>query len=234
VAIFCFYKFFPVIGGGALVINTPGLDPGQGFSRPAPLDFVAKTVLKAMLENIGGARVLKAIKSSLARGPRYSKDELPAPSVGLPDMPGHLYFSPKFRDARISIISRYMLRSFNVARCIEIRHRNYVHFLRLLNDSEQITPLFPDLPEGVCPLSFPVIVRDRDRVCAELNQAGIPASPWWVGYHAGLSWDEFENARFLKESILSLPLHQFLDDRHIAHISNVLKSVVSGEEIYGS
>lgn len=142
-------------------------------------------------------------------------------------MPGDYYFKPEFRDARMSIFSRYLLRSFNVARCIEIRRRNYMHFLCHLRDSEQSMPLFSDLPEGVCPLSFPVIVCDRDRVCAELNRSGIPATPWWAGYHQDLPWDGFENARFLKNSVLSLPSHQFLDERHVTHISDVLKSVVS-------
>ena len=43
-----------------------------------------------------------------------------------------------------------------------------------------------------------VLVDQRRWWCSALNAAGVAVSPWWEGYHRGLEWSDFPEARALK------------------------------------
>jgi dTDP-4-amino-4,6-dideoxygalactose transaminase len=96
----------------------------------------------------------------------------------------------------------------------------------MLSDPKDFKILYADLPEGVCPLSFPVIISNRDELILKLRQLSIDAVAWWKGYHKGLKWDEFPEARFLKDNVLTLPVHQDLSDEDINYIGKNFLQVI--------
>ena len=97
IAVFCFYKFLPVLAGGALAINASDVAGTPSFERPPPAGVVARRVARAGLAaGLGRGRstaILRRLRPPAAD---------PIVAEGLADMPGHYYFDPALQGARIS------------------------------------------------------------------------------------------------------------------------------------
>lgn len=216
VAFFCFYKYFPVNAGGALVANRADL-PLPVFAKAPPLRPAVKLLVQAAAASLLGDRGIAALKALRRKRPAPPRD----PAI-LPDMPGDYYFDPALIGTRISVLAARPLAGVDVEAAIALRRRNYRAYLDLLTGLEGVRPLFPDLPEGVCPLNMPVLIRNRDQITAELLQAGIAVAPWWGGYHKALDFKPFAEARYLKDHVLALPLYPGLEPQHLQDIVALL------------
>lgn len=230
ISVFCFYKFFPVIGGGALVLNASGLGEADPFPRPAPAKTVAKSALRGVLPRLPfGRAVLNArARRAGAAAPEKAAGAGPetGPETGLEDMPGHYYFDPDLRGRRIAGLTARALAGFDIPGAIAARKANWRAYRERLDGVAGVTPLYPDLPEGACPLSLPLLIRNRDAAAQALQRQGIPATPWWAGYNRNVEWDNMGDAAALKDGVLSLPLHQYLGADHIAHICATLRPLL--------
>jgi perosamine synthetase len=138
------------------------------------------------------------------------------------DIPANYYYHESLTDRAMSRLTKRLLESFSVERIIEKRRKNYYSYLELLDGLRTVKPFRTELPDGVCPLCFPVFVSDRNRICNKLNEVSISAIPWWAGYHQDLNWEEFPDCCFLKENLLALPLHQKLGRDHIEFIAGTI------------
>jgi len=221
ISVFCFYKFFPVLAGGALVINDSSISEEVRFDSPPPVGFISKRILREGLRLVLGPERADAALKRL-KNTRHNQDIQTAPitpTVAIrPDMPAHYYFDPCLANARISGFTARHLRSFDMADTIARRRENHQTYLDAFCDIPGVTPIFYNQPVGTCPLSFPVLVNNRDVLAAKLVEDGIPASPWWAGYNSNLDFSDHPEACYLKDHVLSLPLHQYLTERHIRHI----------------
>lgn len=225
VSVFCFYKFFPVLAGGALVLNAPDLARAPDFSGTAPGKMVAKRLLRAGLGSVLGAERAAGLMRRL-KGQGTSEPVLAATSA--PDMPKHYYFDPALKDARITTFTARALSGFDVAGAIATRRANYSRFLHTLAGVPGLEPLFPTLVPGAVPLSLPVRVgAGRNALVAALQAEGITATPWWSGYnrHLDFSGPNLAAARALKDGVLSLPCHQYLGPTQIDHIAARLRDL---------
>ena len=211
IALFCCYKFFPVIGGGILVVNGDTLPEPPGFDRPPP----AGPLARALLRGLAGP---------LRRKMRRGADALPSPAGAQPDMPGHYYFDPSLRDRRIFAPVLRALGSVDVAATIRRRRDNALALQVALDGMVGVTPLWTGLDAETCPLGLPVLVAGRDTVAARLTAQGVPVPPWWAGYHRGLDWTGAgtTEARRLKDGLLLLPVHQGLGATDMARIAACL------------
>lgn len=221
VSVFCFYKFVPVFGGGAMVINAPDLSARHPFPRPAPGKAVTKTLLRAGLATVLGLSRMQAMLQKV-RGrqepPPHSDGDQPE------DIPGHYYFDPALRGAQMSVFTSRPLRAYSVAETIAIRRSNWQRYRDVLNEFPEIRMLVPELPVDACPLNMPIIVAGRDRVVRALQKSGIGATAWWAGFNRNLDWSGQAEAMTLKDNVVSLPVHQYLSAAHIDHIIAQLKS----------
>jgi dTDP-4-amino-4,6-dideoxygalactose transaminase len=224
VAVFCFYKFFPVNGGGALVINRdlPG-DPVP--LRPAPAGQIGRRLLTQGVKTLLGAEMLDTVRTLQSRflGRSKARDLASgkgvAEGIELSDMPKHYYFDSALRDCRLSALTRRALSGQDIPRAIRRRRENYVTLLGLLDGLASVRPLHSDLPADACPLNLPVLVPQRDAVVRRLVSEGIAAVPWWSGYNRHLNWDDSGDARYLKNNLLTLPIDQRLGREHLNHIA---------------
>lgn len=226
VSVFCFYKFVPVLEGGALVINAPDLMAANPFPHPAPRKAVAKTLVRAGLRNILGPARVQGLMRAI-RGQREAESLLDVRAGHLEDMPGHYYFDPALQGARISAFAARPLRAFSVSEAISARRANWHCYRALLDGMAGVKMLLPELAPGTSPLNMPVMVAERDRVAQELQARGIGATPWWAGFSRNLDWNDQAGAMALKNNVLALPLHQFLSETHIRHIVSELKGLIS-------
>jgi len=141
-----------------------------------------------------------------------------------PMVPNH-YFDEKKLDWSMSRLSKGIISTTNADKIVETRRRNYQHLYNSLINIAALHPLFDDLPNHVCPLSFPVLVKDRNRWCKILNFNGILTYEWWAGYHRGFDWGVFPEARYLKNNLLTFPVHQSLDVSHMEYIAKCVKLI---------
>lgn len=227
ISVFCFYKFFPTLGGGALIINNDRITGAARFAHRLPVRLIGKAILRAVvragIDMVVGAERRSAL---MRRWKPVAADNSEGPGIGsdeFPDMPPSYYFDPRLQNARISALTLAQIRSFDIQAAITRRRSNYLCYLARLGDMPGIAPLFPVLADDTCPLSMPVLVNNRDALAAALVQSGIAATPWWAGYHRHLDFKDQPEACHLKDHVLSLPCHQYLGEVEINHICQVLR-----------
>ena len=201
IAVFCFYKFFPVIWGGALAVNNPAL-PDPAFERPAPFKTVAKELLRSPIR-----AALRPLRDHL-RPP--NAPEANAPLEDRPDIPPHYYFDHAIQDCGMSAVTAWQLRRLDTNEAIRRRRQNYLALIDQIANTPGITVLERNLPGGVCPLGLPILVKSRDAIARSLSAKGFPTTPWWAGYHRMLDWSHAPDACHLKDHLLLLSVHQDL------------------------
>jgi perosamine synthetase len=221
IALFCFYKLFPVLGGGALVLNTDKIAATVAFANPAPRKLVAKALIRAALDAVLGRAGIAALRKLRPR-----KDMAPAAPGSCPDMPADYYFDPALEDAGISRVTARAIGAFDVMAAIRARRASYQAYQTRLAGLPGVTLLYPDLPPDACPLNMPILVENRDAVCATLTAEGIGATPWWAGFHQDIDVSGFSDACYLKNHLLALPLHQAMGPVHVAHVVDRLSAAM--------
>ena len=223
ISIFSFPKSLPVPDGGALVINSTDLAKNDWELHRAPFSLVAKETLSLLkrnsLRSASGTRLFPLFWPLLERYQAYTRYMEPPHQALPPDMPKSFYYDEDFTDKAISRLTKRLLKTFDITTIVTKRRNNFTLLLNMLAEAKGIEPLFKTLPEGVCPLYFPVIVKNRVYLYRKLNELSIAAIEWWAGYHPALPWDEFPDACFLKDHILALPVHQQLNLEHITFIA---------------
>jgi perosamine synthetase len=234
IAVFSFPKTLGVPDGGALVVNTPDIS-GWNWVMVSPSNKVICTRLlpllkSTLLEKSSAWPILEQFLLSVIRNRQLGSIESSNQKSGtLPRMPEDYYYDDSNTDRQMSQLTSYLLSKIDVGSVVERRRINYLMLLDILKDREDVRPLFSDLPEGVCPLYFPVLTKNRERVARNLNKRSIRAISWWRGYHNSLPWYEFEAACMLKDSVMALPIHQDISEEQIRYMGRQLIEVLDGE-----
>ena len=225
VAVFCFYKFLPVIKGGALVVNNPLLTGPGEFHRPPPTSMIAKQLVRRTLGGLPGTRYARAAARWVKR--RSGTASASGHDAPHPDIPSNYYFDPDLRDTAIARMTMKTLATIDVDAVIRRRRQNYLALRDLLRGVKGLTLVGEDLPPGTCPLGLPILVEDRASVLAALDQRGISTSPWWSGYHRDMSWDGCVDACYLKDRVIVLPVHQALEVDDMSYIAKHLAEILN-------
>ena len=223
-AIYSFVKSLPVPDGGALVVTKNIWDENKIFRSPRQSDifFNSLPLLKkwVMHKNKFWQRyecTRKMLTRSWLKKPQDQSCEIEC------EMPKSNYFDEQKIGWSLSGLSRGILSITNPDKIVEIRRRNYQYLHNALFNIPTLQLVFDELPDDVCPLSFPFFVKDRSRWCKALEDSGILVYEWWAGYHRGFDWKEFPEARHLKNNLLTLPVHQGLDVHHMEYIAECVK-----------
>jgi perosamine synthetase len=113
------------------------------------------------------------------------------------------------------------------SRVIGQRRENYLQLENAIRQFPRLVPLFTKLQDGVCPLVFPIIVKNRSAWLDALLKLGVGAYAWWDGFHRDCSWGEFAEARHLKECLLCLPINQGLGKPQINFLGEAIAAIES-------
>ena len=135
--------------------------------------------------------------------------------------PDSYLFIKDLRSWGISGLSRNILSRTNFREIKIIRRRNFEYLLNHFLKKERGILPFMELPPGVCPLFFPIILENaemRERIYSSLKERGIISHPWWDKFHSEVPWDEFPDAVYLKKRLFGLPIHQDLTHKHLDFI----------------
>jgi dTDP-4-amino-4,6-dideoxygalactose transaminase len=217
-SIFCLYKTLPVPNGGLLLQNCQALpEIGQLALKPSPAASVlgrsAELLLEALRtrsDRIGGA--LFSVKRRIGSAMRAAR----VPQV----MVGDIGWNPDHVNLGMSRICAALLRRLNYEVIREKRRNNFLLLAQMLEGRVEFVRT--DLPAGVCPLFFPILVRDKHATAQALWDRGIGAVEFWNYGHPHAKSHTGAEARFLRDHVLELPIHQGLSSRHVAYIAEQL------------
>ena len=230
ISIYSFPKTLPVPDGGLLAINNMNLklckwersSPGYSFFINNLIKLINSMFLRKYIPSI----IVKNIYF-LRHKTRNVKNRNEALHEQFPGIPSDYYYLDYNNNKCISGLSKHILKRIDYAKIIKQRRDNYLSYQEMLEGVDAIKPVFKDLPEGVCPLYYPINIQNRDKICYELNKLSVSAISWWSGYHRAFSWENFPDACFLKNNTIVLPVHQDLRKDNIYFIVNNLKNIVS-------
>lgn len=176
-------KFVGVPDGGVLVARKP-FEPREAL-RPAPAEW--------WLEAFSAVLLRREHDQSGASGDWFRQFQ-------------HSEATAPIGPFSMSTLSASLLnQSFNFVEIAERRRRNYFHL------SEQLREwaCFPELPDGVVPLGFPIRVKNRDLVREALFQEQIfPPVHWPIDETVPR---QFTESRELSQEIMTLVCDQRYD-----------------------
>lgn len=229
-AVFSLKKFLPVPDGAVLVLRDAFDLEKVTLKRPGTLKTIRNLLPFVKSNTISMLSSFEMYRRSqrgteVSGGSLASQCETDPPTC--PPMPEDYYFDMRFRNWRMSQVSSGILRRINPEQVLVRRRENYSYLLERLRDVPHFAPLFDGLPPGVCPLGLVAVVPNRRSLVNALADLGIPAFPWWEGYHRSFDWSAFPDARFLKDSVVCLPINEFLRKRHMDHIAASVKLLLS-------
>jgi hypothetical protein len=139
---------------------------------------------------------------------------------------GDIGFNLDDVDLGMSRMSERLLTRMDFAGIKQRRVDNYRQLSERLGPD--VIQVFPDLPEGVCPLFFPIIVSDKHAAAEALRARGVDALEFWNDSVEPGGHDMSSDARFLRRHVLELPIHQDLTPRHIDHVARQVSALNLG------
>ena len=214
-AVFCLYKTLPLLDGGLLVQNRHAFSELEHVPlRPIGHAFEVGQALQLWLERArsraprAGA-VLAALKrriGALLTVLRVAR--IPVGSIG---------FNVADADIAMSNWSDRLLDRLDYEAIRRQRRRNFSLLAELLAEAG-IAP-WRNLEAGVCPLFFPLLVKDKSAAARRLKAWGVIATELWNEGDPVSAPLEGRGARFLRRHVLELPIHQDVDEAQIRYLA---------------
>jgi dTDP-4-amino-4,6-dideoxygalactose transaminase len=226
-SVFCLYKTLPLPNGALLVQNDRPVESLERLKlRRAGSASVAGRMAELLVQRLRGrVNTVGAALAAVKRGMGAAAGALDVRRANV----GDIGFNLDEVDLAMSPISERLITGFDYGDIRRRRVANYQHLANALvsgagpGPSPAITPLYPVLPDGVCPLFFPVLVRDKSEAADALRRRGVDVIEFWND-PVGDGSEMGPNARFFRTHVLELPIHQDLRPRHIAHIARQVAS----------
>lgn len=119
----------------------------------------------------------------------------------------------------MSSFARNRLRRLDFGKIIARRRSDYEFWSKWVLKRDGLRPLFPNLPAGVCPLGFPVLVHDRHALKTRLEHAGVLVRTHW--HLAPTVGPEFVNSHRLADQSLTLPLYPEFGEKERLRVQNL-------------
>ncbi|HEY8209801.1 MAG TPA: DegT/DnrJ/EryC1/StrS family aminotransferase [Myxococcaceae bacterium] len=221
VAVFCLYKTLPTPHGGAMVIN--GSRPYSVPELPAPpLASTVSHALSSLLANLEmrGGRSGKLVRAALRRMGRGAVSAAGIERVGT----GTQHFNRAHVDLGMSALAKRIALAQDLRAVVEARRRNYFFLLGRLR--EVAPPLFNQLPPGVCPLFYPLLVDDKPAVMARLRARGVETIDFWQRFHPACDPAQFPEVAQLRRTVLEIPCHQDLTPDRVTVVADEVRAAV--------
>jgi dTDP-4-amino-4,6-dideoxygalactose transaminase len=122
----------------------------------------------------------------------------------------------------MSRLSQRLACAVDPASVILNRRLNWIELASRLRDWR---PVFRELGEDVCPLAFPIRVRDRRGLSRELLARGIEPYVFGAFPHPRLEESLSRDSRPLRDEILCLPVHQEMTGADIERLCAVMSTL---------
>jgi len=234
VSIFSFRKSLPLPDGSALVINNPEIKYTQPVMNN-PWIYDKHDLLYLIKGNYvyshNNSGLLKKVSSKIynlrnheitTNQKEYEIQQLGTEKITMLAKGG--YFWPQIEAAfGMSGVTKKILYSVNPEIIISQRRSNFEYLSKRITEIPQLDSVFTELPKGVCPLVYPVIVDDREALRAAFQKKDIALGRWWRFYHKQVPWQDFPTAVRLKNHLVSIPIHQDVNEIILEKLIEELK-----------
>ena len=223
-AVFSMRKTVFLPNGGAVRVNRKKAAVPAAAKKHFELSIV-KSSVKSVLEHEAGrggaaSAVSRWVLSSHGRhganGAQAGQPEQPADNRWYYDVPLYHY------EHDISAVSKLLWGRDHAREIITSRRKNYLQLVQMLTGNLKYAVVFPQLPEGVCPLCLPIFSDQRDLMVSRLIEKGIEPFVFGRMLHPLLADHAFPVAHYLADSIIGLPVHQQLSARDMKAVSDIL------------
>ena len=214
-SIFCLYKTLPVLDGGLLVQNRhPFAELEHLAMRPIGRAFEMGQAAELWVERLRCRA--PHIGAALAAGKRSIGALLTALNVKRVPV-GDIGFNTDDTQIAMSAWSAHLLERLDYPMIRRQRRENFARLADLLAPSG-IAPWLDLLP-GVCPLFFPLLVKEKTKAARLLKARGVIATELWnVGDPLSAAY-EGPDATLLRRHVLELPIHQDVGEAHIRYMA---------------
>ncbi len=203
-AIYSFRKIVPVHDGGGLRVNVsaraaaaPVFGP-RLYSNALSLVAQAKSRLNVHTAMLSRARVASHTTDKLA----------PAAAADPRIMP-------------LSLFAARRLSTIDYSAVAALRRRDYLFWLDQCRENAALEPLFGELPDDVCPVGFPVKVRERAALERRTREAGFTLSVHWR--LEGDIGPECATSHTLAGQLLTLPVAPDIREHERDRLARLLK-----------
>jgi len=178
--------------------------------RTAGAGRSAELLLEALRSRFDLAgRTLFGIKRFVGRRMRAAKvRHVPVGDIGWDVANVNIAMSP---------ISERMIGRLDYTAIRQRRRQNFQQLRGLL--AGRVRMLRDDLPEGACPLFFPILVKDKPAAARALQQRGIGAVEFWNGDDSLARPAAGPDAPYLRKHVLELPIHQDVSPPQLQYIA---------------
>lgn len=220
-SIFSFHKTLPLPNGGGLVINRGEWSPPP-FREEPPLVSTLSHLTGGMMNRLKmnhpklGEVVhtfSKEVVTSLLKVGRVERTSV-----------ANMEFNPDKAGWGMSALSKKILNSIDPSDVVRRRRENYNYFLNRLDMNKHI--VFKTLPEGVCPLFFPIFVKDKMAAYNALMARGIETVNFWGIPHPMTPAGVYAEVEYLRAHLLEVPIHQQLHHGHLDYMIEALTEIV--------
>lgn len=222
-AIFSVYKTLPVPDGAALVVNDHGLRLPPEPKEPASSSSVSGIGRLLLSGARSGGIAGQVAAAGLDAARRLASLAFSRAGVER-TAAGSMRFETKRLAWGASRFTRRILPRLDYEQIVAQRRAN---FLRLRERLSDVPTFFETLPAGACPLFYPVIVSDKQRVMARLAGKGIETVDFWSTWHAAAPPDAFPNVARLRTSVVELPCLQDLGEPDMDFIAASLREALA-------
>lgn len=209
ISLFSIYKSVPLPHGGYVVTKDPVVAPEL---RSPPAFSTALQTADLVAQHIRGASADGVIN----RLWNYTK-ELRKGIADTTVVSGTVTLDPKTLSYSASRVVRYLMRLADPSFVIQRRRAN---FALLHSKLRHLSALNMDtLPEGACPLFYPIVVENKPRFRADLLRRGIDSVNLWSQPHPASPCEKMVDVAKWRSTILELPIHQQLDGDDVERVA---------------
>jgi perosamine synthetase len=209
IALFSIYKSVALPHGGYVVTKTP--ESAAKLQSP-PLFSTLLQTADLVAQHIRGASAHGIVNRmwNLTQGVRKG-------IAGTTVVSGTVTLDPRTLPYAASKTVPYLMRLADPTFVIERRRAN---FALLHSKLRHLSALNIDaLPKGTCPLFYPIFIRDKARVRADLLRRGVDSVNLWSQPHPASPCEKMARVTKWRSTILELPIHQQLDGRDVERVA---------------
>lgn len=220
-SVFCLYKSLPVPNGGVLANNRERRALPVSLQACSSLSVAGRSAelilnwIRTRHERCG--RALIAVKRTAGRALK---------SGGVKRVPvGDTGFDLSSVNVGMSRLSETLLPRFRYDWIKEIRRRNFTRLEQHLKG--KVLLIDRSLSDGVCPLFFPLLVKDKQSAASQLAVHGISTVQFWNGGDPEARRPH-SDAEFLRRHVLEVPIHQDVTAEGVDHMAKQITSLRLG------
>lgn len=227
VSIFSFQKTLPVPDGGALVINNKNFTTSQERQKPSAMTTLRGVTL-LRLEHVHmfhpgvyAAMVQVCVKPARALFRLMKKSRCNSCAVTAANTRD---FKREHSSLGISDVSLKIVQDADADGIADKRREHFQFLAGALKDLSSAKMIYHDLPEGVCPLFFPLLHPERDDLQIRLARRGVNTFIFGKTLHASLPKGQFPTAELFSRQNICLPIHQDMNKNKLAYLVQTLAS----------